>query len=107
MDKTVVIFRKDKPDKDGFHPNDVFALFPEEPSDLYGYECTCHQHIGGHGGADYYGCIHASRPASPEEYAELLAELEKIHDLAPDGYEIRKRATRAMHDKRHQAAKGE
>jgi hypothetical protein len=100
MDKTVVIFRKDRPDKSGFHTNGVFALMPEIPEDAYGDFCMCYQHIDQHGGADYHHCIRTSRPASPEEYAELKAEMEKIEDYAPDGWIIRKRATPAMHDKR-------
>jgi hypothetical protein len=100
MDKTVVIFRKDRPDKYGFHTNDVFALMPEIPTDMYGDYCACYQHIGQHGGADYHHCIRTSKPASPAEYAKLKAEIEKIKDYAPDGWDIRKRATPQMHAKR-------
>lgn len=69
--KTIVIFRVDRA-----VPHDVFALFPTIPSDNYGKFCTCYQHVGQHSGADYYHCIRASRPAKPNEYADLKAELE-------------------------------
>jgi hypothetical protein len=56
-------------DKEGI----VFALFPEIPAtDRY---CTCFEHVGQHGSADYSGCIANSRPATQEEYADLAAEL--------------------------------
>ena len=40
---------------------------------------TCYQHIGQHGeeNLDYYNSL---RPASPDEYADLLAELKSIYD---------------------------
>ena len=34
MDKTVVIFRKDRRGDGRFHTNDVFALMPEIPADI-------------------------------------------------------------------------
>jgi hypothetical protein len=104
MDKTVVIFRKDRPDKYGFHTNDVFALMPEIPTDMYGDYCVCYQHIGQHGSANYHLCIRASKPASPEEYAELKAELERYQNYAPGGWDIHKRATPQMHTTRHKKA---
>ncbi|MFA5323710.1 MAG: hypothetical protein WC373_13645 [Smithella sp.] len=101
----MVIFRKDRPDpKRGFHPTDVFALMPEIPTDELGRYCACYQHIGQHGSADYHLCIRKSKPASPEEYAELKAELETHRDYAPDGWNIRKRATQAMHETRRREA---
>ena len=93
MESTVVIFRVDR---DGI----VFALFPELPSDNYGKYCTCFQHVGQHCAADYHGCIAHSRPATPDEYAELQVELEQR------GYqlEIRGRAMPVLHDRRRQVA---
>ena len=68
----IVVFRHDG--------ETVFALFPFiDHSNGY---CTSYQHIGQHSGADYAGCIADSRPAKPEEYADLKAELESI------GYEL-------------------
>jgi hypothetical protein len=85
VEKTVVIFRKDPPSLGG----DVFALFPYEEG-APGF-CTVYQHCGGHGSADYTGCVARSRPAKPEEYAALKRELES----APYKYvlDVRKRAS--------------
>ena len=82
---TQVIFRKDTPKNGG----DVFALFP----DLEGspYHCMCYQHVGQHGSADYNGCIAVSKPATPTEYADLLAELVSI---GYDDLKIRQRRQR-------------
>lgn len=72
--ETLVIFRKFR---DG---GDVIALFPEmkENDGL----CNSYQHIGQHGAADYGGLVSAqdrtTAPATPEEYADLLEELEAI-----------------------------
>ena len=95
MCKVAVIFRKDR---DGWR--DVFALFPELPADLGGLHCTCYQHVGQHCVADYEGCIACSDAASPEEYADLMAELKQR------GYilNVKRRASWAMHDKRRQLA---
>jgi hypothetical protein len=91
--KTIAVFRVDKEDN-------VFALFPEELAgdpDL----CSCYQHIGQHCAAYYYGCIRQSRPAKPEEYADLAEELRRI------GYnlDIRKRVGYKIHEARRLAEK--
>ena len=89
MDTTIVIFRIDR-------EGNAFALFPELPADNYGWYCTCFQHVGQHCAADYQGCIAASRPATPVEYADLFAELRQR------GYEmeVRQRAMPVIHDRR-------
>jgi hypothetical protein len=94
METTIVIFRADR---DGI----VFALMPELPADNHGIYCTAYQHIGQHCSADYFGCIQFSRPASPDEYADLLTELERR------GYhvDVRSRATSVMHERRRLFAK--
>ena len=74
MDKTDVIFRKDK---DG-----VFALFPYLVATVDG-KVTAYAHLGQHFAADYNHCIITSKPAKPEEYVDLMAELEQI------GYNLR------------------
>ena len=82
---TPVIFRKDHPAGGG----DVFALFPTiEGSPGH---CTCYQHVGQHGSADYNRCIYTSTLATPEEYADLLAELV---DYGYDDLKIYKRRQR-------------
>jgi len=89
MDTTTVIFRVDR-------QGDTFALFPELPADNYGVYCTCFQHVGQHCAADFHGCIAKSRPATPDEYADLFNELERR------GYnlDVRQRATAVMHERR-------
>ena len=78
---TVVVFRKYPPKEGG----DALALFPlmDEGRRL----CGSYQHVGQHGVADYFVCIHSTQPATPSEYAALAEELESI------GYrlDIRKR----------------
>lgn len=86
---TIVVFRMDK---EGI----VFALFPELPADICGVYCTCFQHIGQHCAADYHGCIQASRPAKPAEYADLFDELERRGYILA----IHQRATPIMHERR-------
>jgi len=61
---------------------DCFALFPTLEATRDGL-CTCYQHIGQHCAADYAGCIARSKPATPEQYADLLRELTRI------GYRLR------------------
>ena len=93
-----VIFRVDPQNEGG----DVYALFPECPfGDNF---CMSFQHVGGHSAADYQGCIERSRPAKPEEYADLLAELIRI---GYDDLVVRERATREMHDRRNREAREE
>ena len=83
-------------------PDDVFALFPTDPADNYGHFCTCYQHVGQHGSADYGHCIASSRPATKAEARPLLQELRRI------GYRPRvlQRASRRHHDERLSIARG-
>lgn len=78
---TPVIF---KLEKNSFSPDSVVAFFPAEAATLNPYECTCYAHIGQHGAA----CVSyaaALRPATPEQYAPLMRELERrgYADLKP------------------------
>ena len=57
---------------------DVVALFPKEPVDKYGHHCLSYQHVGQHGSCNPGGIIRRSRPATPEEYADLKTELEGL-----------------------------
>lgn len=74
---TKVVFRKWR------DTDDIIALFPEINAGNSGH-CQSYEHIGQHGGADYMNVIARTRPASPAEYADLLAELRCIgyDDLA-------------------------
>lgn len=69
---TKVVFRKFR------DQGDVIALFPEIDQTM----CMSYQHIGQHGGADYNRLVAGwdglTVPATPEEYAPLLAELRAI-----------------------------
>jgi hypothetical protein len=76
--KTKVIFRVFKKE------NDVLALFPEIPGTNDPHTCSSYQHIGQHGAADPNGCIQSTRPARPDEYADLKRELES----APYDYDL-------------------
>lgn len=91
---TIVIFRKWK------DTGDILALFPRIPSDNAGNLCSSYEHVGQHGGADYYGCICATRPAKPSEYADLKQELtQRGYNLVP-----RPRATYSDHEARRNAS---
>ena len=76
--KTIIIFRKDK-------EGEVMAVLPYEIADLSN-NMTCYVHIGQHSAMSpvYY---RETKPATPEEYRDLLEELINI------GYEpeIKKR----------------
>ena len=63
---------------------DVTAVFPCEPADMTGTAMSCYAHIGQHGSCGY-GWYATTRPATPAEYADLLAELES----APYGYRLK------------------
>ena len=94
--RVAVVFRMDKPPH-----SDVFALMPEMATDTEGHYCACFQHVGQHSSADYRGCMERSRPATPEEYADLLEEMTRR------GYAVTvvQRATQTMHNRRRKAAK--
>ena len=66
-----VIFRADRRK----HP-DITAVFPTEPaSTLHPDLMVCYAHVGQHGSCSLEWYMH-TRPAKPEEYAALKAELE-------------------------------
>lgn len=73
--KTITVFRKYK---DG----EIIALFPAEKWNRHDYTCTSYVHVGQHGAADYSHVVSKTTLATPEEYADLKAELERI------GYEL-------------------
>jgi len=79
----------------------IIALFPELPADLHGRYCDAYEHVGQHGGADFYGVVRHSTPARPDEYADLAEELTRI------GYGLRpiRRASWRHHEKRREAAR--
>jgi hypothetical protein len=90
----IVVFRRWK------NTGDVIALFPELPADLGGDHCDSYEHVGQHGGADYHGVVQHTKPCSPDDAADLVAELRTI------GYVLRpiKRASHVHHEARRQLA---
>ncbi len=71
-EKTIVIFRRWRSD-----PKSVIAFFPEIPSDANGYRCESFMHMGQHSGADFEGCVSATKPVSKydPEVVALMREL--------------------------------
>ncbi len=55
---------------------DVVAIFPTLPGGQSPSECTSYQHVGQHGACDGRGLVYRTHKATPEEYADLKAELE-------------------------------
>jgi hypothetical protein len=94
-EKTVVVFRRWRDTKA------IIALFPAEPSDIEGWYCLSYERVGQHSGADYYGVIQATRPATDEEAAPLANELTKV------GYNLQpiRRASQAVHERRRATAR--
>jgi hypothetical protein len=83
--KTKVIFRKWHKSADQTLGDNVVAIFPELPGTNDPYTCMMYEHIGQHGSGDPQHVINSTRPAMPNEYADLKAELER---LSPDGYNL-------------------
>lgn len=83
IDWTDVVFRKWKDHKESDFGDGVVALFPgiDAGSGLV----SSFMHVGQHGGADYTGVISRTRPATEEEYAALMRELQ----TAPYDYKLR------------------
>lgn len=75
MNKLPVIFRKES---DG----SILAVFPTQAESYAGYHMLCYAHIGQHGtcSLEYY---RETKPAKPDEYAPLLAELTAIYTTRP------------------------
>lgn len=75
--KTPVIFRAEKSD------GDVTAVFPTLPGTMDPSTFQVYQHIGQHGSGSF-GWYRSTRPATEEESASLLCELQSIgYDLKP------------------------
>ena len=68
---TVVVFRKDIRD------NQIVAVFPQLPWGPPG-EMSCYVHVGQHSSCHISWYFEHTKPATPEEYAPLKAELESI-----------------------------
>jgi hypothetical protein len=79
-EETPVLFRVHRE----YGIDEVVAVFPCDPADLDGQQMTCYAHFGQHSGCGF-GWYQETRPAKPEEYADLKQELEG----APYGYSFR------------------
>ena len=76
---------------------EIIALWPARDAGWkYGRYCQSYLHFGQHGAADYHHVLGITRPAKPEEYADLLSELQN------KGYSpsVIHRATCKHHDTR-------
>ncbi len=63
------------------HAGECTAVFPCDPANLDGH-MMCYAHIGQHSGCSL-GWLGQTRPATPEQFAPLLKELESL------GYNIK------------------
>jgi hypothetical protein len=91
-----VMFRVDRPTGAGVFP-EVTAVFPTLPgSGVIGQFPTCYAHVGQHGSCSRNWISQCTRPATPEEYAPLLRELQGIYETGTDAVRLRvvKRWTR-------------
>lgn len=83
-DITPVVFRIWKPSArlgiSSKHSPVVIALFPAEPADYDGFYCSSFELVGGHGAASIPVVISQTRPATPEEYAEIKEVLEEKYE---------------------------
>ena len=61
---------------------EILAVFPYEAHDRSGLFVTCYAHIGQHGSVQMAHVFTATRPAKPDEYADLYRELQGIYERA-------------------------
>jgi hypothetical protein len=82
----------------------ITAVFPTEPATPDPYTATCYAHIGQHSGCRR-AWYRTTEPATPEQYADLLAELRRIYETGPDAVRLKivKRWTQ-RHDEARRAA---
>lgn len=79
---TPAIFRRDRR-----HPKGVFVIFPYDPADRHGYDCTVFDPCSGHGGGDPATCVAMSTPADPDtepDAARVRRQLENAY-----GYKLK------------------
>ena len=57
---------------------EIIALFPYMPWNAHGNAVISYMHTGQHAAVDYAGVIAVTKPATEEEYRELLAELTSV-----------------------------
>ncbi len=60
---------------------EVIAFFPELPGTLSWWkDCLSYIHVGQHGASDIKYFRNFTRPATPDEYKDLLTELQQVYD---------------------------
>jgi len=79
IERIPVLFRAER---SGEFKGVVTAVFPTIPGDNE-YEFTVYSHVGQHG-AGTYDWYFSTRAATPEEYADLLAEVKDIYENDED-----------------------
>ena len=53
-------------------------MFPKIAVDQIGYNCQSYMHVGQHGAANPMIVLKQTKPATPDEYAVLQDELERV-----------------------------
>jgi hypothetical protein len=81
-DVTPVVFRKWKRKHAG---DGIVAIFPDQTGDSSVYTCGSYEHVGQHGACHPVHIYTQTTAATPDEYADLKAELES----APYHYNLR------------------
>lgn len=92
MEKLPILFRKESDDS----ITAVFPTIPGSPGMM-----SCYAHLGQHSSCSLVW-YRGTRPARPEEYADLLTELRRIYEQGDDPVELQivKRITQAHREAR-------
>lgn len=88
-----VIFRAEK---SGQFAGSVSAVFPTEPGTPEPGTMACYARIGQHGSCHIGWYRERTRPATPDEYAPLLAELRDIYESGHCGEPVSLKVYRRM-----------
>lgn len=80
-----VIFRAEK---SGMHKGEVTAVFPTWPAGRRGRDMTVYAHVGQHSAASFEW-YRTTRPATADEYADLLVELRSIYGCGDDPWRLK------------------
>lgn len=75
-----VVFRIDRAKTD----RQITAVFPTTPGTGDPTTMQCYAHLGQHGACSLDWYYSRTRPATPEQYAPLLAELRGIYESGED-----------------------
>lgn len=92
--KIPVTFRIDKTPQDGRTEVTAVFLSRDTHPTLLGTNRVCYAHVGQHGECSLQWAHQNTRPATPDEYAPLLRELEQRYSVEGDTLDVRP----AMHE---------